>query len=75
MNDFNSTIAFGIGTIARDGDQQTAVLIGERVASLTDIVARYPTPGAVAPVMRHFLPEWERWHDWLRMGRRLPQVV
>jgi len=66
VSDINSTIAFGIGTIAQDGNQQTAIVIGDRVASLADIVARYSTPGAVAPVMRHFMPDWDRWHDWLR---------
>ncbi len=27
---------------------------------------RYGTPGAAAPLMRDFMPDWGRWHDWLR---------
>src|SRR3984957_5049931 len=59
-------IKFGIGTIMSDGKPATAVVIDDRVAKLADIVARYSTPGAAAPVMRDFLPEWDRWHGWLR---------
>ena len=59
-------IAFGIGTIAIDGKPATAVLVNDQVATLRDIVARHSTPGATAPVMRDFLPDWERWHGWLR---------
>jgi len=66
VTDFDSTIAFGIGTVATDGKPGTAVIIGDRVAPLADIVARYSTPGAVAPLMRDFMPDWDRWHDWLR---------
>jgi 2-keto-4-pentenoate hydratase/2-oxohepta-3-ene-1,7-dioic acid hydratase in catechol pathway len=59
-------IAFGIGTMLADGKPETAVVVNDRVASLKDIVARHSTPGAIAPAMRDFMPDWERWHGWLR---------
>ena len=59
-------IRFGIGTMLAGGKPATAVVVDDQVASLADIVARYSTPGAAAPVMRAFLPDWDRWHGWLR---------
>jgi 5-oxopent-3-ene-1,2,5-tricarboxylate decarboxylase / 2-hydroxyhepta-2,4-diene-1,7-dioate isomerase len=59
-------IAFGVGTILRDGHAATAVVVDDQVAALADIVARHSTPGAAAPAMRDFMPDWPRWHDWLR---------
>jgi 2-keto-4-pentenoate hydratase/2-oxohepta-3-ene-1,7-dioic acid hydratase in catechol pathway len=59
-------IRFGIGTISIEGRATTAVVIDDHVATLTDIVARHSTPGAIAPLMRDFMPEWERWQSWLR---------
>jgi 2-keto-4-pentenoate hydratase/2-oxohepta-3-ene-1,7-dioic acid hydratase in catechol pathway len=59
-------IRFGIGIIAGEGRPETAVVVKDHVASLRDIVARHSTPGAAAPLMRDFLPDWERWHGWLR---------
>jgi 2-keto-4-pentenoate hydratase/2-oxohepta-3-ene-1,7-dioic acid hydratase in catechol pathway len=59
-------IGFGIGTILAEGKPATAVVIDDRVATLADIVARHSTPGAAAPAMRDFMPEWDRWHGWLR---------
>jgi len=61
-----SEIAFGVGTMRRDGKEATAVVVDDQVASLADIVARHATPGAVAPAMRDFMRDWERWHGWLR---------
>jgi 2-keto-4-pentenoate hydratase/2-oxohepta-3-ene-1,7-dioic acid hydratase in catechol pathway len=62
----DTEIRFGIGTVLADGKPATAVVVDDRVAKLSDIVARYSTPGAAAPVMRDFLPDWDRWHGWLR---------
>ncbi|HUB96450.1 MAG TPA: fumarylacetoacetate hydrolase family protein [Stellaceae bacterium] len=59
-------VTFGIGTILLNGHQATAVVVKDRVAPLADIVARHSTPGAVAPPMRDFLKDWDRWLDWLR---------
>lgn len=59
-------IRFGIGTAAIGGKAETAIVINDRVASLADIVARHSTPGAIAPPMRDFMLQWERWHAWLR---------
>ena len=59
-------IRFGIGNILAEGKPATAVVVDDRVATLADIVARYSTPGAAAPAMRDFLPDWDRWHSWLR---------
>jgi 2-keto-4-pentenoate hydratase/2-oxohepta-3-ene-1,7-dioic acid hydratase in catechol pathway len=61
-----SEIAFGIGTMILDGKQATAVVVEDKVAPLAQIVARHSTPGAAAPAMRDVLPDWQRWHDWLR---------
>jgi 5-oxopent-3-ene-1,2,5-tricarboxylate decarboxylase/2-hydroxyhepta-2,4-diene-1,7-dioate isomerase len=61
-----SEIIFGVGTMALDGKPATAVVVEDRVAPLAQIVARHSTPGAVAPLMRDFMPDWPRWHDWLR---------
>ena len=63
-------IRFGVGAITLDGGAATAVVVNDQVMTLRDIVARHSTPGAAAPVMRDFLPDWQRWHDWLR-GLRL----
>jgi len=59
-------IRFGIGSAAIGGKAETVIVVDDRVATLSEIVARHSTPGAVAPVMRDFLPDWERWHSWLR---------
>ena len=59
-------IGFGIGTMVRDGQQPVAVVVNDRVAALADIAARHTPPGAVPSSMREFMPDWERWHDWLR---------
>ncbi len=59
-------IAFGIGTMIDVGKPATAIVVDDQVASLNDIVSRYSTPGAIAPLMRDFMPDWDRWHDWLR---------
>jgi acylpyruvate hydrolase len=59
-------VIFGIGTMMQDGKPATAVVVNDHVAPLADIVKRYATPGATAPVMRDFMPDWDRWHDWLR---------
>src|ERR1700728_830227 len=61
-----SEIIFGIGTMSLDGKPATAVVVEDRVAPLAQIVARHSTPGAVAPLMRDLMPDWPRWHDWLR---------
>lgn len=66
MPEESSEIRFGIGTIMADGKAATAVVIEDRVAKLSDIVARYATPGAAAPLMRDFIADWPRWHEWLR---------
>ncbi len=57
---------FGIGTIVCEGKPATAVVVDDLVLPLAQIVTRHSTPGAVAPLMRDFMPDWERWHDWLR---------
>ncbi|MCC6473498.1 MAG: fumarylacetoacetate hydrolase family protein [Burkholderiales bacterium] len=59
-------IAFGIGTLFEDGRRATAVVVEDQVAKLADIVAQRSTPGACAPLMREFMPDWQRWHEWLR---------
>ncbi len=59
-------IRFGVGTIAEAGKPATAVVVNDRVATLAQIVAAHSTPGAPAPLMRELLPDWERWHEWLR---------
>lgn len=59
-------IGFGLGTISVEGKAATAVVVNDHVMSLQDIVARHSTPGAAAPLMRDFMPDWERWHEWLR---------
>ena len=59
-------IKFGIGTIVHNGKPATAVVVNDQVATLADIVTRYSTPGAIAPLMRDFMPDWEDWHTWLR---------
>ena len=66
MSDGKIEVAFGIGTMIDNGKPATAVVVRDQVASLASIVARHSTPGAVAPVMRDLLPDWERWHGWLR---------
>lgn len=66
MMDGKAEIAFGIGTMAGDNGPATAVVVNDRVAPLADIVARHSTPGAAAPLMRDFMADWDRWHDWLR---------
>lgn len=58
-------VTFGIGTMLDAGKPVTAVVVEDRVASLANIVARHRAPGVV-PDVRDFMPEWERWHDWLR---------
>jgi 2-keto-4-pentenoate hydratase/2-oxohepta-3-ene-1,7-dioic acid hydratase in catechol pathway len=65
MNDAPE-IRFGIGTIISGGEQATVVVIDDQVSTLANIVTRYAAPGATAPAMRDLMPEWERWHDWLR---------
>ncbi|CAN0269417.1 unnamed protein product, partial [Phaeothamnion confervicola] len=57
---------FGIGTIIDAGNAATAVVVNDQVCRLADIVARHSTPGAAAPQMRDFMPDWDRWHNWLR---------
>lgn len=57
---------FGIGTMLHDGKAATAVVVDDRVLPLSSVVARHSTPGALAPGMREFMPDWDRWHDWLR---------
>ncbi len=61
-----SEIRFGLGTMAIGGEQATAVVVNDHVSTLADIVARHATPGAIAPPMRDLMPQWERWHSWLR---------
>lgn len=61
-----SEIAFGVGTADVADKPATVVVVNDRVASLADIVARYATPGAVAPAMQDFMADWPRWTDWLR---------
>ena len=57
---------FGIGTILAEGKPATAVIVEDQVATLAQLVARHSTPGAAAPLMRDFMADWQRWHDWLR---------
>ncbi len=59
-------IAFGVGTMVSADGPATAVVVNDQVMPLANIVARHSTPGAAAPLMRDFMPEWDRWHDWLR---------
>src|SRR5262249_43496158 len=66
MPEGQSEIGFGIGTIVANGKPATAVVVKDQVATLADIVARHSTPGAAAPPMRDFLPDWQRWHQGLR---------
>ena len=66
MAESTAEIVFGIGTMLGDGGPATAVVVNDQVAPLADIVARHATPGAAAPLMRDFMPDWFRWHDWLR---------
>ena len=66
MTDGKAEVVFGVGTMIDDGKPATAVVVNDQVASLASIVARHSTPGAIAPVMRDFMPDWNRWHDWLR---------
>ena len=61
-----SEYRFGLGTILAEGKPATAVVIDDHVVTLARIVARHSTPGAAAPLMRDFLRNWPRWHDWLR---------
>jgi 2,4-diketo-3-deoxy-L-fuconate hydrolase len=66
MADGKAEIVFGIGTMIDNGKPATAVVVRDQVASLANIVARHSTPGAAAPLMRDFMPDWDRWHGWLR---------
>lgn len=66
MSDLDTSIKFGVGTILEGGRPETAVVVNDRVATLAEIVKRHSTPGAPAPRMRELLPDWQRWHDWLR---------
>ncbi len=66
-------IRFGIGTAAIAGKSETVVVVDDQVTSLADIVARYSTPGAIAPPMRDFMPQWPRWHQWLRRLELKPE--
>jgi 2-keto-4-pentenoate hydratase/2-oxohepta-3-ene-1,7-dioic acid hydratase in catechol pathway len=66
MTEINTSIEFGLGTIDEAGRPATAVVARDRVTTLAAIVARHSTPGAPAPLMRELLPDWPRWHDWLR---------
>jgi 2-keto-4-pentenoate hydratase/2-oxohepta-3-ene-1,7-dioic acid hydratase in catechol pathway len=59
-------IQFGIGTIVTEGGDSVAVVVDDKVASLSAIAARYRPPRAVPNSMREFIPEWNRWHGWLR---------
>src|SRR5262249_33871727 len=59
-------IKFGIGSALIDGKSETVVVVDDQVARLAEIVARHSTPGAVAPLMRELLPDWDRWQSWLR---------
>lgn len=58
--------AFGIGTMLLDGKPATAVVVKDQALPLAEIVSRHSTPGAPAPLMRDLMPNWDRWHDWLR---------
>lgn len=57
---------FGVGVLAGQDGLQTAVVVRDHVIALRDVVARHSTPRALAPNMRDFLVDWDRWHDWLR---------
>lgn len=59
-------VSFGIGTALNNGKPATVVVVNDQVATLTDIMGRYATPEAVAPLMRDFMQRWEHWHSWLR---------
>jgi 2-keto-4-pentenoate hydratase/2-oxohepta-3-ene-1,7-dioic acid hydratase in catechol pathway len=59
-------IRFGIGTAVYNGRPAKAVVVNDQVAPLAYIVAHHATPGATAPLMRDFMPDWEDWHTWLR---------
>jgi acylpyruvate hydrolase len=59
-------IAFGIGTILRNGQPASAVVVNDQVAALVDIVAHNRAPRPVAPTTGELLRDWERWHSWLR---------
>ena len=52
--------------LSPSGKPATAVVVEDQVATLADIVARHSTPRAAAPLMREFMADWDRWHDWLR---------
>lgn len=69
-----SAISFGIGTIVVDARAATAVIVNDRVITLQDIVRRYSTPDAPAPLMREFMPQWQRWQDWLRRLELQPSL-
>jgi 2-keto-4-pentenoate hydratase/2-oxohepta-3-ene-1,7-dioic acid hydratase in catechol pathway len=66
MSNGMTEIRFGIGTMMRNGQPATAIVVNDQVAALTDITMRHRAPNSAAPSMREFMPNWERWHDWLR---------
>src|SRR4051812_49229913 len=55
---------FGVGTVAEGA--KPAVIVDDKVATLEAIAKRKPPKGNVPASMREFMPEWDRWHDWLR---------
>jgi acylpyruvate hydrolase len=57
-------VKFGIGTVA-DG-ARPAVIVDDRVATLEAIARRTPPKMDVPASMSAFMPDWDRWHDWLR---------
>jgi len=67
MDGNGKEIAFGIGTIVRNGEQAAAVVVNDQVAALADVIAHHRTPpAAAAPAARDLMRDWDRWHGWLR---------
>ena len=62
----DAEIHFGIGAIASKEGDAVAVVVDDKVALLSAITARHRPPYALPNAMRDFIPEWYRWHDWLR---------
>src|SRR5688572_28136692 len=65
-------IAFGIGTLDLDGREAVAIVVDDQVATLADVARGRRPPLQPVAAMRDFMPEWERWHEWLRSQELQP---
>jgi 2-keto-4-pentenoate hydratase/2-oxohepta-3-ene-1,7-dioic acid hydratase in catechol pathway len=65
MSNSFAEISFGIGTLA---DGKPAVIVNDHAIAIATVCARHaPKSGLEVPLeMRHLMPHWNAWQDWLR---------